>query len=38
MKIVILDEAKRDLIEGFRFYEEQAPGLGSYFSQISTLT
>jgi hypothetical protein len=31
MKIVILDEAKGDLIEGFRFYEEQATGLGPYF-------
>lgn len=31
MKIVILDEAKQDLIEGYRFYEEQSPGLGSYF-------
>jgi len=31
MNIVILDEAKRDLIEGFRFYEEQGSGLGSYF-------
>lgn len=31
MKIEILDQAKRDLIEGFRFYEEQGAGLGSYF-------
>ena len=31
MRIELLDDAKRDLIEGSRFYEEQAPGLGSYF-------
>lgn len=31
MRIEILDEAKDDLIAGFRFYEDQSPGLGSYF-------
>jgi plasmid stabilization system protein ParE len=31
MRILILDEAKRDLIDGFRFYEDQGVGLGSYF-------
>jgi hypothetical protein len=31
MKIKILDQAARDLIEGFYFYEEQGKGLGSYF-------
>jgi len=31
MKIVVLDEAKQDLIEGFHFYEEQGAGLGKYF-------
>ena len=31
MKIKILDLAERDLIEGFRFYEAQESGLGSYF-------
>ncbi len=31
MKIQILDAAEHDLIEGFRFYERQAPGLGQYF-------
>ena len=31
MKIAILEQAKRDLIDGFRFYEDQAAGLGSYF-------
>ena len=31
MKIQILDEAERDLVEGCRFYESQAPGLGEYF-------
>jgi hypothetical protein len=29
--IKILDLAERDLIEGFRFYEAQEIGLGSYF-------
>lgn len=31
MKIQILDEAQEDLIQGFRFYEGQEPGLGTYF-------
>ena len=31
MRIQILDRAERDLIEGFRFYESQGVGLGSYF-------
>jgi plasmid stabilization system protein ParE len=31
MRIEILDDAKEDLIDGFHFYEEQSPGLGSYF-------
>jgi len=31
VNIRILDLAERDLIEGFRFYEAQEPGLGSYF-------
>jgi plasmid stabilization system protein ParE len=31
MKIEILDEARQDLIDGFRFYENQAEGLGEYF-------
>jgi plasmid stabilization system protein ParE len=31
VKIEILDHAEDDLIEGFRFYEAQQPGLGSYF-------
>jgi hypothetical protein len=31
MRIEILEEAERDLIEGFHFYENQAPGLGLYF-------
>ncbi len=31
MKIRILSPAERDLEEGFRFYEYQSPGLGSYF-------
>jgi plasmid stabilization system protein ParE len=31
MKIRILDAAERDLEEGYRFYDSQDPGLGSYF-------
>jgi len=31
VRIRILDLAERDLIEGFRFYEAQETGLGSYF-------
>ena len=33
MRIEILSEARDDLIAGFRFYEQQAPGLGSYFRE-----
>jgi len=29
--IEILEEARRDLVEGFHFYENQQEGLGSYF-------
>lgn len=31
MKIEILSLAKFDLLDGFHFYEERQPGLGSYF-------
>jgi hypothetical protein len=31
MIILILDIAENDLVEGFRFYEKQSPGLGQYF-------
>ena len=31
MKIRILASASRDLIEGHRFYEKQAAGIGAYF-------
>lgn len=31
MKIKILNSACRDLIEGYRFYEQQEEGLGNYF-------
>ncbi|MDJ0765525.1 MAG: type II toxin-antitoxin system RelE/ParE family toxin [Myxococcota bacterium] len=31
MKVQILDEAKQDLIEGFRFHESRSEGLGEYF-------
>jgi len=33
VRIEILPEARDDLIVGFRFYERQAPGLGSYFRE-----
>jgi plasmid stabilization system protein ParE len=31
VKVQILAEARDDLIAGFRFYEQHAPGLGRYF-------
>lgn len=31
MKVRILGSAGRDLIDGYRFYEKQAPGVGGYF-------
>jgi len=31
MTIRILDAARQDLVSGFRFYEAQGVGLGSYF-------
>ena len=31
MTLQILESAKEDLIEGFHFYEERTPGLGTYF-------
>jgi hypothetical protein len=33
VRIEILPEARDDLIAGFRFYERQAPGPGSYFRE-----
>lgn len=31
MKVRILDLAEGDLVAGFRFYEQQASGVGAYF-------
>ncbi len=31
MKIRILDSASLDLVDGYRFYEMQAEGVGAYF-------
>lgn len=31
MKIRILTSASQDLVEGYRFYEKQGEGIGSYF-------
>lgn len=31
MRIRLLSLAEEDLLAGFRFYERQAPGVGSYF-------
>ena len=31
MRVRILDPAERDLENGYRFYERQSSGLGSYF-------
>lgn len=43
MRIKILSTAEKDIEEGYRFYESQSPGLGSYFldtlySDIDSLT
>lgn len=42
MRIEILDDLMDDLVDGFHFYEEQSPGLGSYsldsvFADIDSL-
>ncbi len=31
MRVQVLDEATRDLADGYRFYEHQTEGLGDYF-------
>jgi hypothetical protein len=31
MNVDVLPEAREDLAAGYRFYEKQSPGLGSYF-------
>lgn len=31
MKVRILSAATRDLVDGYHFYERQAPGVGAYF-------
>ena len=31
MRVRILSTSEEDLEEGYRFYESQSPGLGSYF-------
>jgi len=31
MNLRILPAAKQDLLDGHRFYEKQAPGIGNYF-------
>jgi hypothetical protein len=31
MRIHVLDLAETDLVDGFKFYERQSPGLGDYF-------
>ena len=43
MNVTILSPAEEDLEEGYRFYDSQAPGLGTYFldclySDIDSLT
>ena len=43
MRIQIFDNAKRDLVDGFAFYEAQSTGVGQYFldslySDIDSLT
>jgi len=34
MKIEVLSAAENDVEEGYRFYESQDPGLGSYFLDL----
>ncbi|MDP2326148.1 MAG: type II toxin-antitoxin system RelE/ParE family toxin [Gammaproteobacteria bacterium] len=34
MKVKILRSASRDLIDGYRFYEGQAPGVGVHFVNV----
>ena len=31
MNLLVLDQAKQDLVDGYWFYEKQGPGLGDYF-------
>jgi plasmid stabilization system protein ParE len=31
VKVEILDSARKDLLNGYYFYEKQAPGIGRYF-------
>jgi len=31
VRIEILDQAEQDLLEGFHFYEDRQPSLGTYF-------
>jgi hypothetical protein len=31
MKIQIIGQAEDDLVDGYNFYDAQAPGLGTYF-------
>ena len=43
MKLKILSSATQDLIQGFKFYEKQAEGIGNYFletlyAEIDSLT
>jgi hypothetical protein len=33
MRVQILAEAEQDLLDGMQFYENQRPGLGSYFRE-----
>jgi len=37
MKIHIVDQAEDDLVDGYHFYEDQVPGLGSYFRDIGNI-
>ena len=31
MKVEVLESARKDLVDGFYFYEKQADGIGTYF-------
>jgi plasmid stabilization system protein ParE len=36
MKVVVLENARQDLLDGYEFYENQAPGVGAYFLRTVT--
>lgn len=35
MKVRVLESARKDLVDGFYFYEKQADGIGTYFLEAN---